>query len=116
MSSTNLELEKQLDALADICCDKLSGDTSDTTARRDAILKALLMSGYARKGGHQLGADIEKRVKQKCREPVMHRGGELAGLLHQIQHSYEKLVRWESESPKDKQPAKGANISSATDA
>ncbi len=116
MSNTNPELEKDLDALAEICCQSLEGNEGVLSDRSEAILKSLLMSGYVRKYGKSLQANVESRVKHLCREPAIHRGGEISGMTRQLQKKFDELVLWESNSPDDESPPKSANISSATDA
>jgi hypothetical protein len=74
------------------------------------------MSGYAKIEGANLQVDIENRVKDKCREPAMHRGGALSSITGQLQTKFDDLKRWESRQPDDSNPAKAANISSATQA
>lgn len=116
MNETNPEIEEQLDTLAQLCCDTLKGEGSGLARRSDALLKSLLMSGYVRKAGQNLTAELESRVKKKCPEPAMHRGGALSGVTQKLQQTFDKLVQWESEHPRDQSPPKAANISSATDA
>ncbi len=116
MSETNPQIEEQLDALAELCCQTLNGDDSGLDKRSDALLKSLLMCGYVRKVGHNITAELESRVKTHCPEPAMHRGGALSGITQTLQQKFNKLVQWESETPQETTPPKAANISSATDA
>ncbi len=116
MAETNPEIEEQLEALAELCCQTLNGDDSGLEKRDDALLKSLLMSGYVRKVGKDITAEMESRVKKRCPEPGMHRGGALSGITQKLQQKLDKLVRWESEAPQESTPPKAANISSATDA
>ncbi len=118
-SNTNPQVEMQLDKLATICCEQIKGEQveqplDDRTI--DMLLKSLLMSGYARQEGRALVVDIEARVKDKCREIVLHRGGELSSITGKLQNKFDKLAQWESRQPTDDTKAKAANISSATDA
>ncbi len=119
MSDTNPEIKEQLDKLATICCAHLEGDNTAPTFEGPstmALLKSLLMSGYARHEGTTLRVDIETRVQDKCREPAMHRGGALSSLTEQLQSQFDELKRWESKLPTETTKPKAANISSATDA
>ncbi|WP_145389809.1 hypothetical protein [Stieleria neptunia] len=119
MSKTNPQIEKQLDKLASICCTRLENTSSDPTmddAAVDELLKALLMSGYARQADRTLQVELENRVKDMCRDPAMHRGGALTGLTEQLQNKFDQLKSWESRQPGETSTAKAANISSATDA
>jgi hypothetical protein len=112
--NTNPQIESQLDELADLCCQSLNGDSSAITDRSESLLKALLMSGYARTSGTSLQADLEARAKEKCREPAMHRGGALSGISKQLQDKFNDLVRWESRQPEQTSEPKAANFSAAT--
>ncbi len=116
MNDTNPQIEEQLNKLADIVCGSLEGSEPVASDDYELLLKSLLMSGFARKKEMSLQVEIENRVKDKCREPSMHRGGELSGLTKQLQQKFDKLVRWESRQPDDKSDPKAANISSASDA
>ncbi len=113
---SNPEIEESLDALAKICCDTLRGDDAELEPRSKPLLKTLLMSGYVRKTGRDVRADIEARVKASCAEPAMHRGAALSSITGQMQKTLDDLLRWESEQPRQSTPPKAANISSATDA
>jgi hypothetical protein len=116
MTETNPQIEKQLDALADLCCAKLAGDMENYDDRSEALLSALLKSGYLRKTGHGIQAELEARVKKLCRYPAMHRGGALSGITSRLQNRFDQLAKWESKKPDSRSKAKAANISSATDA
>jgi hypothetical protein len=119
MSDTNPQIEKQLDKIAEICCQQIeSGVTVSQSdeASVEALLKALLMSGYVHKEDRNLQVDIENRIKDRCREPSLHRGGEITSLTDQLQTRFNELKRWESRQPDDDSKPKTANISSATDA
>lgn len=110
------QVENQLDALADLCWQKLEGQESELASRSEPLLKSLLMSGYVRQYGQNISAEIEKRVKKQYREQAMHRGGALSSITERLQKQFNHLVQWESKQPQDQSPAKAANISSATDA
>ncbi len=112
---TNQEIEAQLQALTDLCCDALNGEALDLE-RTDQLTKSLLMSGFVHEENKPLQPELESRVREACREPAMHRGAEIKAVTDKVQSSLNKHVRWESKQPEGKSPAKGANISSATDA
>ncbi|GAA4453722.1 hypothetical protein [Novipirellula rosea] len=119
MSDTNPQINEQLNKLAAICCEQLEGN-EPTTAMDEAstkpLLKSLLMSGFSRKEGASLQVEIENRVKDRCRDTSMHRGGALSSITGKLQKQFDDLARWESKQPGDDSKAKAANISSATDA
>ena len=113
--TSNPEIESQLQALAELCCRALSGHEAGTQERVEPLLKALLMSGYARSAQTTLQADLEARVKKLCPQAGGHRGEELLGLTRQFQDKFNNLALWESKQPEGYPPARPANISSATD-
>lgn len=115
MDDTNPQIEAALDGLAELVCESLQGDQPTVGDRSEGLLKTLLMSGYDRKSKSSLMMDIENRVKDRCREPAMHRGGALSSISKQLSDKFQDLARWESKTPDDKSPPKAANISAATD-
>ncbi|EMI17421.1 hypothetical protein RMSM_05650 [Rhodopirellula maiorica SM1] len=119
MSDTNPQIDEQLNKLAELCCEQLEGNDPSSTideASTKSLLKSLLMSGFSRKEGASLQVEIENRVKDRCRDTAMHRGGALSSISGQLQKQFEELARWESKQPSDDSKSKAANISSATDA
>ncbi|KAA5542603.1 hypothetical protein FYK55_13790 [Roseiconus nitratireducens] len=115
MSETNPEIEAQMDELAHLCCQRLSGELP-ADERSDLLLKSLLMSGYVWKHKGSFQADLEARVKSRCGHHAMHRGGELSSMSEKLEEKFRELARWESKSPDTTSKPKAANISSATDA
>lgn len=116
MSDTHPPIDEHLNKLADIVCQSLQGERAASGAETEALLKSLLMSGYASHRSTSLQAEVEARVKDQCREPAMHRGGALSAITKQMQEQFSELTRWESKQPKKRDGPKAANISSATDA
>ncbi|QDT02064.1 hypothetical protein K227x_04350 [Rubripirellula lacrimiformis] len=116
MKDTNPQVEEQLNKLAEIICESLNGKEAVVNDESEALLKSLLMSGYARQEGVSLQVDLEARVKDACREPTMNRGGELSAITGKLLQKFNDLKRWESRQPDDQDKPKAANISAATDA
>lgn len=116
MTGTNPQIEEQLNKLAELCCRSMESGQAVVNDQSEALLKAMLMSGYARKEGRSLQSELEARVKDRCREPAMHRGGALSSISAQLQEKLDELARWESRQPDSDDKAKAANISSPTDA
>ncbi|QDT09277.1 hypothetical protein [Planctomycetes bacterium K23_9] len=114
MNNTNPEIEEQLSKLTDICCKALDSQTPDITAETEAVLRALVMSGFARMEGAPLQVQIENRVNSRCESSAMNRGGALTSITGQLQSKFDNLVRWESQQPDSQTQSKAANISSAT--
>jgi len=115
MSETNPEIEAQMDQLAMICCQRLKGDPS-AEGRTESLMKSILMSGYSLKSGRSFQTDLERRIKDQCREVAMHRGGALSSMTSKLDEKFREMARWETKSPQSKSKAKSANISSSTDA
>ncbi len=114
MSKINSQCESQINALADLCCETLQGNQSNLDERKDKLIKSLVMSGYARHEGLSLQAELESRVKEKCSDPAIHRGSELAGVTNHLQEIFDEVVRFETKLPEKKSKPQAANISSAT--
>ena len=115
LNAMNPQVQSQLNELADMCCQTLIGDGPMNDTRADALLKALVMSGYARQNENTLQVDIEHRIKDHCGDQIRNRGGAMTGILSRLQSKFDDLVRWETNLPKDKTSAKPANISSANE-
>lgn len=119
---TNPQIEATLDELAELICRSLRGEDSKLTQRRDGLLKTLVMSGYVWKADQTVMQQVEDRVKDRCREPSMHRGGALSSMTSELEAKFQEISRWESKTPAESKsmendsPPKAANISSATDA
>ena len=59
MSSSNPEIEAQLDSLAELCCDSIASDQAISDERVKQLSKALLMSGFEQKDGAPLSAQLD---------------------------------------------------------
>jgi hypothetical protein len=116
MTEHNPEVERQLEVLANLCCEAVQGGSMDVEQRAEPILKSLLMSGYERTAPTTLQTDLEARVKAQCAGSINPHSEKLIAVTRQIQAKYKKLVLWESRQPEGYPPAKSANISSSTDA
>jgi hypothetical protein len=116
MTNYNPEVERQLNALADLCCQALEGESESLADRSEPLLRALLLSGFTRSAEAPLQVEVEKRIRDRCREPAIHRGGAISGLTRQLQSSFDELARWESKSPSETNPPQAANVGSAATA
>ncbi len=117
MHQHNPEIENHLDALAEICCDSLSGEKGVDDDRVKRVIESLVMSGYGRDHSEiSLQSEIESRVKDQCRDGAMHRGGALSAITKKMSEQLRETIRWQTRQPEDDAPPKAANISSATDA
>ncbi|SRR6056297_202915 len=113
---TNPEIEATLDELAKLTCDTLLGESSELGDRSAPLLRSLLMSGFRWKNKNSLMVEVERRVKAQCGQQAMHRGGALSALTIKLGKQFDMLARAEATQPEGYPPAKGANISSSTDA
>ncbi|EMI53734.1 hypothetical protein [Rhodopirellula sallentina] len=116
MRETNPQIESALNEISELVCQSLMKEGGQLTDRRDGLLRTLLMSGYKTTHDRCLMTDVESRVKQKCGECAMHRGGALSSITSDLSNKFNVLAKWEAHSPSDESPSKPANISSATDA
>lgn len=115
-SETNPEIEAALDSLAELTCEHLLGQSSELGSRCEGLLRSLLMSGFQWKNKQTLMVEVENRVKARCGQQAMHRGGALSSITIKLGEQFESITRAESKQPEGYPPAKGANTSSATDA
>lgn len=115
MSRTNPEIESQLSALADACVKTMEGEGPVVSEHTEALLRALLMSGYARNAKTSLQAELEARVSELAPKRITPHGEEVSAIARQLHEKFEHLALWESNQPTKHTPAKAANISSATD-
>ena len=116
MNQLNPELENQVQALAEICCDVLKRKSHDASERAKPLIEALVAGGYARLSDINLQARLEKAALKECAEPAIHRRDELSGITGEMQSKFDELVKWKTQTPREPGGAKAANISSATDA
>ncbi|EMB18761.1 hypothetical protein [Rhodopirellula europaea] len=112
----NPQIEQALDELAELVCQSLQSEGEMLVERQDALLKTLVMSGHTWKSERTVVEEVERRVKDRCGEQAMHRGGALTALTARLGEKLQSIQRWESKSPSDDHASKPANISSATDA
>jgi len=116
MKVLNPELEAQVDALAEICCNVLKREEQNSSERAQPLIEALVQGGYARISDINLQARLEKNVRERCQEVSIHRREELVGITGQMQTTFDQLVTWKTQTPRSPDGTKPANISSATDA
>jgi len=115
MPHTNPETENQLSALAYACVKTMEGEGPVVNEHTEALLRALLMSGYARNAKTSLQAELEARVRDVVPKRIMNRGREVSVIAGQLHEKFEHLTLWESNQPVKYTPSKAANISSATE-
>lgn len=115
MKPLNPELDAQIDALADICCDVLKRNESDSTTRAKPLIESLVQGGYARLSDINLQARVEARVRHVCQEQSIHRRDELQGITGEMQRAFDQMVQWQTQTPRPESGTKPANISSSRD-
>lgn len=116
MNELNPEIEASLDSLSELICQSLTGESSELTARKEGLMKTLLMSGFTWKSDESLMKEVEDRVKSRCGEKAMHRGGALSSVASKLGKEFKNMAREQAAKPSNTKPSKAANISAATDA
>lgn len=95
----NIEVEAQLEALTEMCCDAITSKAIFDDQRAEALAKSLLMSGYERRKDQPLWAELEARIHQACPESAIHHGVEIKVMAEKVQGMFDQFVRWESRNP-----------------
>lgn len=109
----NPEIERQLDAIAELCGEAIEGESEQFVERSTRLLEALLLSGFARWAKAPLQVELEQRIIRQKQKSASHRRGAINGLCSQLQKKFNELVRWESNRPAAQDPPHAANVSSA---
>lgn len=114
----NPEIERQLDAIATLCGEKIDSDSEGLAAdqfvqRSTRLLKGLLLSGFTRTATTPLKVELEQRVVERFRKAAMHRRAAVTGIAGRMQEKFEELARWESTKPAEDDAPHAANPSSA---
>lgn len=110
---TNIETEKVLDVLSELCHDALAGDGRALADRKKALLKDLLECGFARNHKQPLDVEIENRVRQRYSEPILVHREELQSLTVQLQREFNEMKRLEARMPQRTDPPEAANLDTA---
>jgi hypothetical protein len=100
------EIEAILADLTDLCCTALRPDSELEQSRVDELAKSLSANGWKRhsKDTGPLSDVLKARIKDRCKEPAMHRGAAIDGLVATVQHAYENASRMEASGPDNKPP------------
>ncbi len=98
---TNPEIEATLNELTELCCDALSSDSVLDTDRVKSLTSNLSTNGWQRHSSESapLSTILKNRIKDRCREPAMHRGAVIDGLVKTVQSAYESASRMQASSP-----------------
>ncbi len=110
---TNIELEKSLDALSQLCCEMLAGNGQAFADRRMGLLKNVLECGFARSYRQPLQVVLEKRVRERWGEPIFTHSVELQSVAGKLQDEFDNLKRWEAKLPQETDPPDAANLNTA---
>lgn len=99
-ADATVQIEAILDELAELCCQALTSGSTLDAERRDELVQSLSANGWERHEPSQpLSTEIKKRVKDRCREPGMHRGAAIDGLTEQIEKAYQDYSRYRTSAP-----------------
>lgn len=98
---TTPQIEAILDELTELCCDSLDSNTVSDADRLDQLVLNLSTNGWERhnEGSPPLSVLLKERMKDRCREPAMHRGGELDGIVSKVQKAYDNAAQFRSSAP-----------------
>lgn len=110
---TNVETEKTLDALGELCCDAIAGDGRELGERKTVLLRSLLECGFARNNKQPLQVEIENRVRERWKEPILVHREELQSLTAKLQNEFNELKRLEVTMPQKVEPPDAANLDTA---
>lgn len=101
MTSSTPQIDAILDDLTTLCCQALTaGDILDQQ-RVDELVESLSQNGWKRHSENYppLATVLEQRVRERCREPAMHRGAEVESLTQKVQRAYDNHSRYQASSP-----------------
>lgn len=109
----NVEIEKVLDTLSELCCDTLAGNGQALAERKTALLRDLLECGFARTYQQPLQVELENRVRDRWHEPILVHRDELQSLTAELQHEFNAIKHEEVTLPGQNEPPAAANLSTA---
>ena len=115
MNELNEALQRQVEALGELCCQSLKRDAAALDERATPLIEALVQNGYERISDISLQARLEAIVLNCCPEKAIHRRDEMIGIIRNWQAKFTQLARWDTSSPRGLDRPKAANISSARD-
>lgn len=100
---TSPQIEAVLNDLAGHCCSVLNQDGVLNDDLIDQLVLNLSTCGWERHRADSapLSDQLKDRIKDQCREPAMHRGGMIDGMVDKIQRAYNDKSRYRQSSPKD---------------
>lgn len=98
---TTPQIEAILAKLADHCCAVISQEETYDADQVKQLVKSLSMNGWQRHADSTspLSVTLKKRIKDRCREPAMHRGGLLDGMVEKVQAAYDDAARYDASAP-----------------
>lgn len=81
---------KDLEGLAQLCCECLRGDNNISRETAGVYLESLEQAGFRHDyQGPPLQKLVEDRVVEGCREPAIHRRAEVQGILKEVQRMWD---------------------------
>jgi hypothetical protein len=115
MNKLNPVLQKQVEALAKICCDVLQREEVGVDEKASPLIEALVRNGFARQSNLNLQSRVEAEVVKRCPDIAGPHREELVGITRNFQTAFDRLVQWNTSTPPGSDAPKSANISSNTD-
>jgi len=95
------QIEAILDKLAGHCCAVISQEETYDADQVQKLVKSLSVNGWQRHADSTspLSVTLKKRIKDRCREPAMHRGGSIDGTVEKVQAAYNDAARYDASAP-----------------
>jgi hypothetical protein len=114
MNEINKALQDQIEALAKLCNRRFESAEFDVDEAAQPIIEALVRNGYGRLSNVNLQYRLEKEMSRLYPEKTIHHPELVTSLAGDFQSAFEHMLKWETNTPRDRSDTKAANISSAT--
>src|SRR6056297_2564871 len=99
--NTTPEIDAILSRLTELCCSAMDAEGGLDRSRVDQLTKSLSANGWKRhsEDAPPLSTILKNRIKESCREPAMHRGAAIDGIVESVQDAYDNQSRMSASSP-----------------
>jgi len=113
MSDSTPQIEAILDELTAVCCEALEADKTLDEQRVARLVDSLSKNGWKRhsRDAPPLATVLENRVRERCREPAIHRGASVESVTQKVQRAYNNQSRYEASSPSEEDSHSSQNAS-----
>ncbi|WP_144060008.1 hypothetical protein [Rhodopirellula sallentina] len=112
--SPNAEIETTLEHLTELCCDALQEGGEFNHERAEQLTSNLSTNGWERhsEGRPPLSNVLKDRIRESCREPAIHRGAAIDGVVGEVQSLYERASRYSGKAPGETEQAQSEQAQS----